>query len=146
MARLWPRFCAPIVASLVLLAFANVSQARGLGRGRLLFTVSKLQDVPSDKQQFVYELGESPAIGYMYSSFYSLFLDLWTWGGQYVVYSDEAYMELTPELAAELGVSLDDLGKPILYRFPSGLLAFTLLMVGGTIYHVMTNRKPKRRY
>lgn len=65
-----------------------------------------------------------PAVGFKYEYFSLFFLDLWTGGGEIVVYDkdgDDRYVEVTAEeLHALTGQTPDDFGKPFLYRFPVG--------------------------
>jgi hypothetical protein len=62
-------------------------------------------------------------VGYKYSYFGIFWLDLWTWGGEYCLYSGKQGWALTPtEAAMFMGVSEDQLSKPFLYKFPLGLI------------------------
>ena len=80
------------------------------------------------------ETGVTPHIGFIHQQFGLFYLDLWTWDGHYCMYSGGQYRELEPEQAAQLlGISVDDLKKPLTYRVPPGLglgfLAFAIFVI-----------------
>jgi hypothetical protein len=82
-------------------------------------TINHVGDVPAQN------LKQLPAtkVGFKYSYWGIFWLDLWTWGGEYCLYSGQQYWKLQPAEAAQLlNKSASDLGKPFLYRFPLGLL------------------------
>ena len=75
-------------------------------------------------------LGRTVLFGGVFQ-FYRAHSDLWTWDGKYCLYHGDNVWELTPEDAAGLlGVKVDDLGKPLLYRIPLGILILLGLGVG----------------
>jgi hypothetical protein len=63
-------------------------------------------------------------VGFKYSYFGVFWLDLWTWGGEFCLYTkDDRYQPISRSQAAMLmGVSEDQLSKPFLYKFPLGLI------------------------
>jgi hypothetical protein len=97
-------------------------------------TISKLGDVrPEDREQVRKDTKRNDvAVGFKYSSFGVFWIDLWTWGGEYCVYSEageKTYWVIPPAVAAQLlGKSEGDLGKPFNYRCPVGLL-----VIGGCV-------------
>jgi hypothetical protein len=62
-------------------------------------------------------------LGWLYERFHIWWADLWTWNGQYVLYSGNTVWPLTDDqVHAVAGKSVGEIGKPFLYRFPLGLL------------------------
>jgi hypothetical protein len=65
-------------------------------------------------------------IGYQYDNFGIFWLDLWTWGGDYVIYDgvkDGGHGKIITkaQAAAFMGVDEGKLSKPLNYSFPYGL-------------------------
>ncbi len=117
----------------VLLLYTSPAHAKGF----VLFTrgedISKVADIP---QQLLEQVKQntgtaSPAIGYKYGMFGVFFLNIWTWGGEYVIFDGDSYGDLGAEGAAQmLGVSAADLPKPFTFHFPPGLLVIVVLVLG----------------
>ena len=79
--------------------------------------------------------GHEVQVGYLYSQFGVFWLELWTYDGRYCLYHGDNVWELEPEEAAKLiGVEVDALGKPFLYRVPLGLLILLGLGVGAGLW------------
>jgi hypothetical protein len=137
----------PLVASLVFAVLALCSTPAHAGRGFVLITsgdsISHVADLmPELAAEADKELGPGVAVGYKYEQFGLFFIEFWTWGGQYVLFRDDEYW--TPgdaTVAAAAGVaSVEDLGKPILYRAPLGLLVLGGLVVGYVLYRLVAGR------
>lgn len=76
-------------------------------------------------------------IGYHYQRFGLFWVDIWRWGGEYVLYNDDGgtlYAPLTSEELAELGGA----DYPIAYHLPPG---FLLLLAAGVFG--LVKRKPR---
>ena len=119
-----------------LLAIACAS-APAHAKGFVLITygddIDFVHDLTSEARE---QIGANVALGYKYSSFGVFFLDIWRWGGEYVLYEGTNYssiadMEITDEqLTAITGVaSKSELGRPWSYRLPPGLIV--LVLAGG---------------
>jgi len=105
-------------------------------------------------------IGRSQDIGYKYSYFAILGLDLWCWGGTYCVYGKSEdvsshgwqtkYVPISPAQVAQLlGKAEHELQTPFCYRFPLGLLIFPSLVViigvtGGLICGLRVRRDVAR--
>ncbi len=84
-------------------------------------------------------------VGYVHNRFGLFWLDVWTWDGRYCLFQNDSYWEIEPEqAAAALGVSVDQLTKPMLYRVPPGLVAVLVLVVVGIGYNAMGSSKNKQ--
>lgn len=108
---------------------ADRAEAR---RGFFLITygdkISEIGPLATElKADFVAEMrGGDPVVAFYYQSFGLFWVDLWTWGGTFCIYDrlDMSYLEVPEELAAAAaGKSTAEIGKPLLYRFPPGLVA-----------------------
>jgi hypothetical protein len=79
----------------------------------------KLEMAQAIKAETKYDLTR---IGFQYSYFGLFWLDLWNWGGEYVIYDgnkDGVGEVITKEQAAKfMGVDESKVGKPFNYRFP----------------------------
>lgn len=75
-------------------------------------------------------------IGYHYERFGLFWVDIWRWGGEYVLYSSDrsVYAPLTEAELAELGGA----DFPIAYHLPPGFLA---LLAGGMLLIVRRKRR-----
>ena len=109
--------------------FILPSEAHARKRGFFLITtgetVKHMGDVQAEAKPLVQMAtnGQDPQVGYLHDRFGILFLDLWTWGGQYCLYKDNEVWALDKEQAAGLmGKSPDDIGTPFWYRVPPLLL------------------------
>ena len=94
--------------------------------------IKHLADVPDDRKPEARRIaGIHADIGYRHQHVGVLWLDLWSWDGEYCLYQGTSSWDLTPSQAASLlGISQAELRKPILYSVPIGLVA--LLITGGT--------------
>lgn len=114
-----------LIAALIVLAVTPPAHARR--RSLVLIThgenMKELAEVPADapvKQKYA-----DAKVGYRYNGFGVFWLNIWTWGGEFCVYSDEQsnYIPGTPEeIAAMASVPVDAIKKPITYSLPPGLL------------------------
>ena len=118
------------------------------GKGLILIThgddISHIADIPPQIIDSVKQStgATNPAIGYKYGEFGIFFLNIWTWGGEYVVYENDTYWDLGAEGAAQmLGVGVGDLPKPMTYTFPPGLVIIILLIVGFLVYTFVFAKK-----
>ncbi|MDC0669426.1 hypothetical protein [Nannocystis radixulma] len=124
------------IPALALAGVALASTEAHAGKGLLIIThgesVLHYDDLTGEAKKFTAETtGYEVKVGYLYSHFGVFWLDLWTWDGKYCLYHGDNVWELTPEDAAGLlGVKVDDLGKPLLYRIPLGILILLSLGVG----------------
>lgn len=124
------------VPALALTGVALASTEAHAGKGIVLIThgesVLHYADLEGDAKAFAAEsTGHEVKVGYLYSHFGVFWLDLWTWGGEYCLYNGDNVWTLTPEEAAGLlGVQVDGLGKPLLYRVPLGILILLGLGLG----------------
>ena len=103
--------------------------------------ISKVADVPPQLAPLVKQLtgASNPEIGYKYSMFGVFFLNLWTWGGDYVIYQDETFWDLGEQGAAQmLGVDVESLKKPFTYTMPPGLIIVLILLAGGFVFFAFT--------
>lgn len=132
------------IACLVLV-LPSIAHAR---RGVLIWgggeTVSHVADADfsGDPELAAALAFDEPAIGYKYEYFSLFFLDLWTGGGELVLYdqSDDRYAPLSDEVLLELtGRTPDSFGKPLLYRVPLGwvVIGVALIALGVTTWRRM---------
>lgn len=124
------------IPALALTGVALTATEAHAGKGIVLIThgesVLHYDELTGDAKTFAAETtGREVQVGYLYSHFGVFWIDLWTWGGEYCLYHGDDVWQLTPEEAAGLlGVQVDDLGKPLLYRVPLGILILLGLGVG----------------
>jgi hypothetical protein len=90
--------------------------------------------------------GKDLSVGYLYSRFGLLWLNIWTWDGQYALYEESGgsinYEALTREQAAELmGVDPEKIGPPLGYTVPPGLLVYG----GGIVLLVLVAMRTKKK-
>jgi hypothetical protein len=134
--------------SALVLGAVLLAPSRGEAKGFMLITygddISKVADIPPQILENVKQStgATSPEIGYKYSNFGIFFLNLWTWGGDYVIFENDTYWDLGAEGAAQmLGVDAGALKKPFTYSFPPGLIVLLLLVVVGAVYWIFTRNK-----
>lgn len=122
-------------AACLVLALPGLAHAR---RGVIIWgageTVSHLADADlSSDPELAAELQfDEPAIGYKYEYFSLFFLDLWTGGGQLVLYdqSSDRHVPLRDDVLLELtGRTPDSFGKPLLYRIPLGWVVIGVVLI-----------------
>ncbi|MDC0721344.1 hypothetical protein [Nannocystis bainbridge] len=129
--------------SLPALALAGVAltATEAHAKGLVLITTGEsvlhYDDLTGEAKAFAAETtGHEVQVGYLYSHFGVFWLDLWTWDGKYCLYQGDNVWELTPDDAAGLlGVKVDELGKPLLYHAPLGLLILLGLGVGLGLFY-----------
>jgi hypothetical protein len=83
-------------------------------------------------------LADDMVVGYHCQHFGIFWLPIWTWDGDFCVYSEEqeAYDNFSPdEISAMTGVPVDKIKKPFLYSFPLGLI---ILLVIGVLVLLMS--------
>jgi hypothetical protein len=100
------------------------------------------------KERFGKERLYPPAVGYKYRQLI-VGAPLWTWDGEYCVFSGERYVIVPRAEAAELlGLPEQRLRAPFFYRFPLGLVggAFVLLVgvPGAYVVHRVRERERQR--
>jgi hypothetical protein len=84
------------------------------------------QDIPPELQNL--------RVGFYHSEFGILWVNFWTWGGEFCVYEGNGYETITRQQAALLlGRSEAQLSKPVLYSFPPGLMIIGGLIVVGIV-------------
>lgn len=66
-------------------------------------------------------------VGMKYSHFGLLFMNVWTWDGEIVLFEGDTYYDIDVTQAVAIG----KYGKPFLYSFP---LLFLIIVVGGGFY------------
>lgn len=136
-----------IFCSLVCLLAPSSAWARGfilITHGQ---TVSDRGEVPAALvTSFEASTAAGVRVGYCYNHFGLFFVDLWTWDGRPCLHTEATIWELSPRLEAGLAHADPALiDKPLLYRFPLGLL---IVVVGGGLLFVIglfVQRADKRR-
>ncbi len=106
--------------------------------------ISKVADIPAAQLESVKQAtgAANPAIGYKYNQFGIFFLNVWTWGGDFVLYENDTYWDLGVDNAAQiLGVTPDQVKKPLGYKVPPGLILILVLIIGGVFWAFVL--KPK---
>ncbi len=143
-----PRYLSRVLPLFALLFVCLAGTKAHAGKGFMLITsgdeIRKVGDLTAEVQKEAdAELGPGVSVGYMYQQFGLFFLEVWTWEGKYVLFRDDEYWDPPQEEIANMaGVSaVDDLGKPWQYRFPPGLIAIVLLVVGGVVFKLVTRGK-----
>lgn len=123
------------IALLPLLALATSSllsssaDARGLiliTSGNTIKHVAEVSDQMKPVVRAVTGTSTNYHVGYLHERFGVYWIDLWTWGGEYVLYDDseeDLWSLDEEETAAIMGTTPEELPKPIFYTFPPGLLA-----------------------
>ena len=125
-----------LVLPALALATVTLSAEEAQAKGIMIIThgesVLHYADLAADVREAMHkETGHSLQVGYLYSHFGIFWLDLWTWDGQYCLYEGDDVLRLTPEQVAEvMNTTPDQLGKPLLYTFPLGLLILCGLGLG----------------
>lgn len=86
-----------------------------------------------------------PRVGFVYDYHGLFYVDFWTSRGRYCLYSGERFAPVEDGIAAEmLGISQDDLSKPLLYRFPWGLSILVGFFLCVSAYRFLDNRSYKK--
>lgn len=123
-----------ILGFVVVMVAANPAEARR-GRGGIV-VINVGDDIMHLRQTsfepVVSEDGRETSvdnIGYHYQRFGLFWVDLWRWGGEYVLYSGETYAPLTDDELAELGGAR----FPIAYHLPPGFLLLVCAGIFGLI-------------
>jgi hypothetical protein len=130
------------------LATAALSAQEAQARGIMIITygeaVMHYADLDIEVRQALKdETGQELQVGYLYNNFGVFWLDLWTWGGEYCLYEGDNVLRLTPEQLAEvMKTTPDQLGKPLLYTFPLGLLVLLGLGLGAFAWVRLSGDKP----
>ena len=113
-------------------------------KGLILITygddISKVAEIPPAQLEGVKQAtgATNPLIGYKYNQFGIFFLNIWTWGGEYVIYENDTYWDLGAEGAAQLlGIQMEQLKKPLGYRIPPGLILVLILVIGGVVWKLV---------
>lgn len=121
-----------LVFAVVLFGAGEAQAKRGI---MIITTGTTHSELGPVKKDYVSQLGPDErreiesahydTVGYQYSHFGIFWLDIWNWGGEYIVYNkvSENGGIVTPAQAALLmGIEERKLGKPFNYRMPYGLL------------------------
>ena len=126
-----------------LVLFANplgsVSLAAGIpipiicGHGETVSEVGKLS--AEAREEVAKNLGPDLSVGFLYSRVHVFYADLWTWDGRFVLYRGAKYWQPTDgQWMLTLGSSPQaKYGKPLLYRFPLGLVLLLSAIVLCTV-------------
>ncbi|MEM7233803.1 MAG: hypothetical protein AAF517_16625 [Planctomycetota bacterium] len=97
------------------------------GRGVVLWGQSNDVHLVKDLE------GDQGDLGYLYDYFSLFFVNIWTWGGKYVIYEGDGYSDLPTqspaELATLLGIEESEIKKPITYTIPPGAVILGLLAI-----------------
>lgn len=131
------------------LLFPDEAHARRRG-GLVLITsgetIEYVQNVPDDTVDVAMDLTDRPVrVGYHYSSVGLFWIDGWTYDGAFVLYDGDDYWDLDDELSqALLGKSLDELKKPVLYRFPPLLVLLVFVGLGAGAYKAIAHRRASK--
>ncbi len=112
--------------------------------------IKPIQDLPPNaREQAKQALGKEVAVGYHYKHF-CLFgepADVWTWGGQYVLFRGNNYWPTSPaQLEPLLGAAqARELRPPWQYRFPPGLIGFTCLGAALAVFIYVGHRRSAQK-
>jgi hypothetical protein len=102
--------------------------------------------LPEPRKEVRQELRQDVAVGYKYHSFQLYHCDVWTWGGEYVLFNGTKYWKVPEEAFVELaGKSTSDLGKPFFYRFPPGLLILGGIVVAWICGNLLVRAKDRSK-
>jgi hypothetical protein len=134
------------IAALLLTTAGCLWPSEVRARGLLLITrgetISHVGDVPLAVQQRHAGL-PSTGVGFKYSYAGVFWLDLWTWGGNYCLYKERKFWQLTPEQAAQLlDRPVSELSAPLAYTFPLGLVILMALCVLGVLAKLLQRLVP----
>ena len=120
----------PLMALTITSLLPSTAEAR---RGLVLITtgntIKHVADVADDMKPVVRSVTGTSVdyhVGYLHERIGVFWIDLWTWGGEYVLYDDseqDLWSLDAEQTAAIMGATPDELSKPIFYTFPPGLLA-----------------------
>ena len=124
----------PLVALTIAMCLSVQAEAR---RGIVLITsgdtIKHVADVSAEMKPVIREVTGSSVdykVGYLHDRVGVFWIDLWTWGGEYVLY-DETEQDLweldAEQTAAIMGTTTDQLSAPLFYSFPPGLLALGVI-------------------
>jgi hypothetical protein len=119
----------PLMALAITSLWTAAAEAGGLiliTRGNTIKHVAEVSDPMKPVVRSVTGTSTNYHVGFLHERFGVYWIDLWTWGGEYVLYDDseEDLWSLDPDqTAAIMGTTPDELSKPIFYTFPPGLLA-----------------------
>ena len=121
--------CLMLFLAAFLFAAVPQAEARRGGGFKLITTGSTVSEVGSVVNSISGVPPELQHVGFHYSYFGVFWLDLWNWGGSYVLYDGstsllggrESMMDLTEAQAQELMGGSGRLSKPLNYRIPYGL-------------------------
>ena len=127
----------PCLVGLAILATVQFNPSRAEAQlGFVLIThgqdIMHLGDVPAKVQQEMLadlRVSGTVKVGYLYEGFGLFWLDIWTWDGQFCVYTGTNYDPIDATKAAALLGKPGKLSKPFFYRFPPGLLIVVPLVV-----------------
>jgi hypothetical protein len=136
-----------VLAGLIMVCCPQTAHAR---RGFFLITtgntVKHLGDVTAERQAEIREATEQMddvRVGYLHDRFGVFWVDVWTWGGEYVLYNDsDTVWEIDEADAASLlGAPSGRVGKPFFYTVPPGVVVLGVL---GLVWGVKSSRDAKR--
>ena len=122
----------PVVLGIALVPSAAHARGAGFGTGETIDFLTRLPKESPVHDEFVDPArGSLGSVGYKYTQF-SLAIPMWTWGGEYVVYSGDRYVTIGTDagaVAQTLGVSEGELAVPFLYKYPFGLVALAVVVL-----------------
>jgi hypothetical protein len=136
----------PMLALAITSLSTSAAEAGGLiliTTGNTIKHVAEVSDQMKPVVRSVTGTSTNYHVGFLHERFGVYWIDLWTWGGEYVLYDDseEDLWSLDPEeTAAIMGTTPDKLSKPIFYTFPPGLLALGAI---GAVSLVVKTREGK---
>jgi uncharacterized tellurite resistance protein B-like protein len=136
---------------LVVLVLLTVTPEAHARRGILLITtgekVIEIADLPDDSM--VKKKAPDAKIGYRCEHFGVYWMALWTWGGEFCVYSDEQRTLVvgTPaELAEATGIPESEITKPLSYTLPPLLVIIAVFLMIGLGVKIAQARDEARRH
>jgi hypothetical protein len=130
------------VTTLLLVVFstacaASASATPAWGNGESIVRLLTLPPKPAAAD--LYGLtGKHLAVGYKYSYFGVMGVELWTWGGTYCLFEGNKYFTI-PEAEANR-LSEARVGVPFFYRHPVGLLVIGFVLVLGVPTAILRRR------
>ncbi len=133
---------------LILLTVTSKAQAR---RGALLITtgekVIEIADIPDDSP--VKKQLSDAKIGYRCEHIGVYWMALWTWDGEYCIYSDGQKTLIVgkpAEIAEATGVPENAIAKPLSYTFPPLLVIIAMLLILGLCGKIAEARYEAQRH
>jgi hypothetical protein len=137
-----------LVFAALILGAGEAQARRGIAIISTGSTFSELGPVNKAKlspiEQAAIQDAHYDTVGYQYSHFGLFWLDIWNWGGEYIVYnkvSENGEMIKPDQAATLLGVEESKLSKPLNYRMPYGLLVIVGLVSLKMVPRLLAKRR-----